>query len=665
MQLASFSVSGFRALADVPDIPLRCPTVLTGRNDSGKSSTLAALAFLLDYAQPVESDFRSGTGTGEDATEISVTGEFELTESEREATGLPGQVRIRRVATRKESAWRTFYEVERKGPADPELRNLNAKNRQELERIAGRLGIEPVGDARYRDSFRQSLAEFAATQPSVMSWETAGSEVTERLPRFLQRTGIESADVTSTILGALKSAYREILDRDAFRKDVANLQAKTESALKEAAQELCAAIESGVDGLSDVEIIPQVSFKDPVSSAQLIATRHGHRSPLEQSGTGRHKQVVQAVWEWETKEVTKVGEHERSVVIAYDEPDTSLDYVRQRDFMDRARGQCTSGNVRMIIATHSVQIIDHVPLRDVIHLDRDCDGTVRISRLTQGRGTDPSLEAEADLTRFASDLAEQLGVSTSAILFERCFLLVEGPSEKQSFPRLFRLATEVGLREAGIVLLDANGNGSVLKLAEYLTAMHKPVHAIIDKDSLRDHKKIFSKENLKAHGIPEDHIEYLGDPNELEELFSDEQWCDMANGCWPRHDGDLWTPVDFTNQRADGKKFSKEISNMLSKGSRSPASKPDLISRIAERLTSRNDIPKALLTAFECLLAATNSPSDLEPAITTDRHNGPLLLRESCRLATCRPATRGWDVRLRLADPQRDLPDGQARPGAV
>ena len=273
----------------------------------------------------------------------------------------------------------------------------------------------------------------------------------------------------------------------------------------------------------------------------------------------------------------------------------------------------------MIIATHSVQIIDQVPLRDVVHLDRDSDETVRIRRLTDG-GTDPGLGTDADLTRFAGDLAEQLGVSTSAILFERCFLLVEGPTEKRSFPRLFRLATEVSLREAGIVLLDANGNGSVLKLAEYLAAMQKPVHAIIDKDSLRDHKKIFCKDNLEAHGIGEDHIEYLGDPNELEELFGDAQWSDTANAHWPRHDSDLWTPADFTNQRADGKKFSKEISNMLSRGSRSPAPKPDLISRIAERITIKDDIPKPLLTAFDRLLAAAKPPSGPEPA--TDRHTG-------------------------------------------
>ena len=57
MQLESFSVAGFRSVATVTDIPLRRPTILTGRNDSGKSATLDALAFLLNERAVVDADF--------------------------------------------------------------------------------------------------------------------------------------------------------------------------------------------------------------------------------------------------------------------------------------------------------------------------------------------------------------------------------------------------------------------------------------------------------------------------------------------------------------------------------------------------------------------------------------------------------------------------------
>jgi putative ATP-dependent endonuclease of the OLD family len=608
VQLTSFSVYGFRLLSDVAEVPMRCPTVLTGRNDSGKSSTLAALAFLLNNTPLGESDFPNdaildGDRSSSGPATITVTGQFELTVADREVTGLPDRVRVRRVATREAGPRGALYEVEHLGPANPELRNLGYMRKTDLQLLAERLGVKPVGDLRSLESFRVPLAEFAAAQPQVLAWENAGAAIVDRLPRFLYRTGVESADVTGTILGALKSAYREILDNEKFRQAVDSLEAETERALSESAHDLCVAIESGVDGLSAVEIIPQVSFRDPVSNVQLFAALNGQRSPLEHSGTGRHKQVVQAVWEWERREVTKAENPERSVVIAYDEPDASLDYVRQRDFMDRARSQCVSGNVRMIIATHSVQIIDQVRLQDVVHLDRDGCGAAIVRRMPED-GTD------ADLTTFAGDLAEQLGVSTSAILFERCFLLVEGPTEKRCFPRLFRLATGAGMREAGIVLFEAEGNAHVLKLAEYLTQMNKPVFVMVDKDSLRDRQKAFSEGRLKNHGISDDHIQYLGDPNELEDLFSDAQWSDMANKHWRRQSGIAWTSDDFAQRRAVGMKFSAEVSSMLARESRSAASKPVLMARMAECITEKDDIPELLLAAFVRLLAMTRQQSD-------------------------------------------------------
>lgn len=38
MDLLSFSVEGFRSLADAADIPVGQPSLLTGANDGGKTS---------------------------------------------------------------------------------------------------------------------------------------------------------------------------------------------------------------------------------------------------------------------------------------------------------------------------------------------------------------------------------------------------------------------------------------------------------------------------------------------------------------------------------------------------------------------------------------------------------------------------------------------------
>lgn len=600
MQLASFSISGFRSLAEVTAIPVRSPTVLTGRNDSGKSSVLDALGFLLASQEVADSDFPNGVG-GDDSSpppDIIVTGQFALTLADQEATDLPAAVRIRRVATRGSRS--AVYQVERDVPVDEPLRGLARKTIGELRDLADAYTVSPVGPRTSRESFLAPLAEFIASQPKCPGWEDAGEDVTSRLPAYLHRSGIEAANVNDAILGALRSTLREILARAEFRASVEKLQAEAESALQAAALGLCTAIQAGVDGISGVEVIPQVSFRDPVSSARLFASHDGQRIPFEQSGTGRRKQVIQAVWEWERQEVTRSGDPGRSVVIAYDEPDTSLDYARQRDFMDRAQAQCApDGNVAMIIATHSVQIIDRVPIEDVVHLDRVGQET-RMRRLPRD-GTDD------DLDTFASDLAEQLGLSTSSILFERCFLLVEGPSEKRAFPRLFHLATGVRLREAGIVIWESGNNTNALKLARYLTGMGKPVYVIVDKDSLRDQPKLFSERELNSNGIPTNRIDYLGDPSELEELFSDEQWTELANQHWPQRDGNPWTPGQFAALRSAGK-FSKKASDLLSGGIGGSTAKPDLMARHAQRATSREDIPEKLADAFDRLLVAVRQP---------------------------------------------------------
>jgi hypothetical protein len=100
--VTSFSISGFRALADVGPVPLERPSILTGRNDSGKSSVLDALAFLLDpYRKVLPTDFPIQAEDARKPDEervIVVTGVFKLNEDDQKATGLADVVIIRRSA---------------------------------------------------------------------------------------------------------------------------------------------------------------------------------------------------------------------------------------------------------------------------------------------------------------------------------------------------------------------------------------------------------------------------------------------------------------------------------------------------------------------------------------------------------------------------------------
>lgn len=591
MQLESFSVSGFRSMAVVTDIPLRRPTILTGRNDSGKSATLDALAFLLNERAVVDADF-SANADASDVTEgaqpITVVGEFLLTEDDRVATGLLGTVKIRRVATR--GATRARYEVERRVPRDLRLRGLESMSLVGLKETATELDVAPDGSATAKESYLRVLRPLAANGPDCMDWILADEELVGRLPKYLRLSGADTADTSSQLLTALKFTYRRILADDNFVGRVEALQAATEAALVGEIDDLCALIEKRCDGLCDVSIKPQVSFRDALSGVQVIAHRDGQQLDFDQVGTGRRRQLVQAIWEWSNQQLTAAADEGVPVVIAYDEPDTYLDYARQRNFMDLVRAQCKSAQVRIIVATHSVQMIDQVPLEDVVHLELRAGSTI-LYRLPDD-GTDD------DCAKFLSQLAEELGLTTSSVLFERCFLLVEGESEKAAFPRLFRLVIGQRMQEAGIVPFESGGNSTVLKLVDHLRGMGKPVYVVVDGDSRKNQPKIFKEEVLEKHGVLADHIDYIGDPDELEELFSDQQWVVTANRFWPREDGTEWAQHHIRALRSAGK-FSERLTELLKTGTGENIRKPRLVARLAETLNHRDEVPPGLILAFE------------------------------------------------------------------
>ena len=600
MQLTSFSVTGFRSLANVKDVPLQRPTILTGRNDSGKSSMLDTLSFLLDPSSKAKTtDFPLRAEDSDDADKeqvIVVTGFFELSDADREAISVPKTISVRRSARRESGVITDIgYEVERQVPEDERLRNLDeSRFLDDLKAAAKAYGKWPDPPARTKASFLDVLRPVAEAAPKCLAWVTADALVLDRFPWFLHRTGVGAADVDSTLRDALKFLYREILDREEFKERATKLQAEITSALSTASESLCEAIEKSCDGLTGVSLLPEVSFRDAVlSGTQVFAHRDGKSvSLIEQSGAGRRQQIVQAIWEWENREVMRPDATD-SVVIAYDEPDVSLDYERQRNFMSVIRDQCATSNVRAVVATHSVQMIDQVPLDDVVHLEL-ANGTTRLHRVPDGGKHD-------DFSTFIGRLTEELGLSTSSVLFERCFLLVEGASERKAFPRLFHLATDQRLQEAGIVLFDGDGNTAVLKLVKCLREMGKPVYVIVDADSKRDQPKMFGEDKLREHGVPDGCIDYLGDTNELEELFSDEQWSRLGNKFWPHQDGMTWEPDHFSALRSSGK-FSARVSDLLNE-----RSKPQLMARMAEMMTHREDLPSKLAAAFDRLMEKLHS----------------------------------------------------------
>jgi hypothetical protein len=350
---------------------------------------------------------------------------------------------------------------------------------------------------------------------------------------------------------------------------------------------------SRVDGLTSLKIDPQPQLNPAFRTIEFVAGREGSTPvPLANSGAGRRRLVNLAVWEWSSLVLGSDAPTAHEIVIAYDEPDTHLDYGRQRALMDLLRSQSQQAGISMVVATHSLNLIDRVDIRDVAHFRLE-NGLTVVERLFD--------DADAEISLFLADLASAMGFRNSVLLHEQCFLIVEGDTEHQAFPRAFRLATGVALQSAGVVLINAGSNNAVLDVASHLKSRGRTVHMMLDRDtkSADSTKRIYQPNRLRGKGfVPEVDVTYLG-VVELEDMFCDEVWAATSNDHWPRKDARPWEPSDFTQFR-DGGKFSQRVHNMLQADcDGAPRTKVDLVGTIVADATGEDELPPDLVRALQ------------------------------------------------------------------
>ncbi|PBC69671.1 putative ATP-dependent endonuclease of OLD family [Streptomyces sp. TLI_235] len=611
MHLKDFSVSGFRSLTLVENIPVGAPTILAGHNDGGKSAVLAALDFLLGGHRLVEQDRTydnppvpgaSAASAQARCTATWVEGHFVLDGSEQ-AMGFPAELRIRR---RVEGDSAPVLEYWARIPADPELRDIGSLLVPALRELVEAFGLQVEGKGLKAD-LQAALVAYAARSPQVTEWTTLPKQLVRRLPRLLSFSGKdESPD--RAVHTALAGSYQTHLEDDGLQGRLRTIESEVTDRVRNDAANLCEHIKSHCQDLLEVSVEPEISFTHGFKHAHLhISRAHGEPVDLARSGRGSNRRIALAVWEWtsrllEDPHPDEDGTPPVQTIVVYDEPDTHLDYSHQRTVMDLIRRQCATGAVKVIVATHSMNLIDGVDIADVVHLRLEAGRTV-VERLTN--------DTHEGIDLHLGQIASALGLRNSVLLHERCFLAVEGATEQQAIPVLFRLSEGLSLQAAGIALWACNNNEGALHLARYLAARRprRTVMLLVDADS-RNVAKFFRDDRLRHFGLdPATQVSFVGEAhgfNELEELFDDEQWARVANIKWPRADGQQpWEAAHFKAHRG-GRKFSKDILDMIKdQGIESPDGKPDMVYELATSLRSPSDVPVQLRDVFTALRAIT------------------------------------------------------------
>jgi len=608
VHLTKFAVQGFRSLTDVSNIPISGPTILAGQNDGGKTAILAALAFLLGKYKLTEEDRTYSQAASARQVEepllrcelTEVEGTFDLGDWEQQAFNLPARLRVRRIAG---DDLQSRLEYWAPVPDDERLRDLSASSATDLKALCQELALIP--QANRKAEYEAALRAFAAEHSTGEGWNAAPSALGKRLPLLLSFEGT-SERPNDAVKAALKERFDMHVADETLRGHIAELEVRVQEQLQTDAKSLCEHIRSRCDDLFEVSVEPRVSFTEGFQGAPLkISKTSGEPVSLERSGAGSARRISLAIWEWTSnllsEETDVIGQEAEDVapplqtIVLYDEPDTHLDYEHQRKIMKLIRDQSAIENVRVVVATHSMNLIDGVDISDVVHLKLQ-NGRTMVERL----GTNEHDEVDLHLRKIAASL----GLRNSVLLHERCFLAVEGETEQRALPLLFRLSEGLSLQSAGIALWGCFNNDGALHLARYLVQHGRTVMLMVDADSRERPKSIFTQSRLTEFfgSQVDDVVTMIGEPDgfrELEEVFDDNLWATAANDIWPR---DLpWTTEDFTQHRS-ARKFSEAVLEMVKTGSeQGPTGKPQMMYELAAALTEPEQVPSQLRKAFSDL----------------------------------------------------------------
>jgi energy-coupling factor transporter ATP-binding protein EcfA2 len=619
VHLESFSVSGFRSLTDVADIPVSRPTILAGHNDGGKSAALDALAFLVGERILTDDDRTYlSIGGGEQPSSptrcesTGVTGRFVLDAWEQEQFNLPARIEVRRLAPLDGPA---RLEVWGPQPDDERLRSLERLLAPELKKLVAEFGLGPT--SMLKPDLLAALRTYARDHSGEHAWLPAPAGLSKRMPRYLPFDG-KAARPDEAVKAALTECFQSHVAASDVKEKLSVVEEEVKDRLRIDAESLCKHIQARCPDLAEVAVAPEVSFQHGFRGAPLrISQAAGEAVGLERSGLGRNRRVSLAVWEWTSKlladeedtasQATDPAEPPQpgpvQTIVVYDEPDTHLDYGHQRKIMALIREQSALPHVSVLVATHSMNLIDGVDISDVVHLKLDNHRTVveRLGAGTVGGAVDDHL----------GKIAAAVGLRNSVLLHERCFLAVEGETEQRAFPLLFRLCEGLTLQAAGVALWSCSNNEGALHLARYLIGRGRTVMLVVDADSRNVSKSIFKSAKLTQFfgGGVSKHVKFLGEPedgapeadkfNELEEIFTDEVWARVANRIWAKPNPDqAWAEADFSALRGQGK-FSSDVQQMLQAGSPDgPGGKPEMMYELSMALTDPAEVPEQLRSVF-------------------------------------------------------------------
>jgi predicted ATP-dependent endonuclease of OLD family len=606
MKLKKIYITGFRSLVNF-ETDFNPLTVLIGENDSGKSSILDIMEIIFNDASPDHNDFHQDLD-GRIVDKITVIIEFHVNNGEIKQYCIDGKLEIKKVIHRSDLEVETFYRG--KLPKDERLTQditeLYADDQKELlQSIDPTISDSEISNEKKRVKVFNSLIE---SSPKTKSWIEAPYRWGQFLPKFERYSAMDYKAPANMVAKTLKQVYvQSITENDDLEKEnpqlikpLRDVQSMATERIRTEVKVLEDYIQKYNRRACGISYEPDFDFSRSLRTGEFTIDLGRGLHALSKTGDGTKRRMFMAVLDWDREvsiEQSKDDDKLPKIIRGYDEPDTNLHYEAQR-MMFQAISDIVGAkntNIEAILCTHSLTMIDRAPAQSIRLLNLDQKGQTNISQLQTDE--DPAIED------FLLNLARELGITNSIIFYERCFILIEGDTEENALPILYKTLYGKSLFEDSIQVINVKGNGAIKEFLKLLSKNRQSLTLILlDSDTNDSTTSRLTEEILQQSGFSSEFIDqkitYIGQ-NEFEDAFSNEVIASCLNNTWPKSEGN-WTEEDIQDIRNEGK-FSKKLKSLIweEADTETPRwSKPEF-GKILAKHCSTDDIPNEIKQIFE------------------------------------------------------------------
>ncbi|MDQ0537607.1 putative ATP-dependent endonuclease of OLD family [Curtobacterium flaccumfaciens] len=505
MRLISVQLSGFRGYSSPIDITIdEATTVLTGRNDAGKSTLLEALEIFFSVGKPELTDFSvDGNGaiciacTFEDLPgKIRIDAERATSLAQEYLLDEAGRLTLVKTWTRSKLTQpvrqaRAFHPIFLDG-SDP----LNAKI-ADLKSLAKKLEVQDdeIEDRRVSASYRRAIWEKALRTGAAERKEAlvslanddgkvVGLALENYLPLFhlfrADRPGTESDQIAQD---PAKAAIKTVLDRheDQLTELSKSIEAEVNALLTDVVARLHEIEPSLADTLTPTD--PQPVWSKAFSGLQFV-DQNG--IPLSKRGSGTRRLVLLSFFRATAEKgiaalsdgVEENGYH-RGVITAVEEPETALHADLQSDIIAAMQDIGDLPHRQVLLTTHSANLLRLVPAIAIRYISSESGAREVVSA--------GSVEEASALLQ---KLNRSLGIFSDHNV--RSFILIEGRNDIQGLKALTmalsllehsQVRSFSELEESGLIaFMPMGGGGNASLWASNLSPFRRHEVHIMDSD---------------------------------------------------------------------------------------------------------------------------------------------------------------------------------------